>query len=908
VDKRYEAYCLVDPVFYDYPALHGVRNPDFAAADRVPPPGWVSRPSGEWWHVTAPERRHPDQGWKVHVSATSANAEKVLDAVWEYCTANAVAFKFLCGPRLLFLRNSKYADRGASGKLVTVYPADETELARTLKELGERLRGEPGPYILSDLRWEEGPLFVRYGGFVPRYCVDAAGTLVSAIEDPHGTLVPDNRGPVFAPPAWATLPDFLVPQLAARNAMAVADLPYRIEQALHFSNGGGVYRATDTRNGEKVVLKEARPYAGLVGNGDDAVARLEHEREALELLSGSGVAPEVRDHFTLGGHQFLALEFIEGRPLNSYFAERYPLNRAQPDPDAVAQYTEWALKIQASTEHAVAVLHERGLVFNDLHLFNIMVRPDDTVALIDFEVAVPEARSTRQFLASRAFAAPADRTGFAVDRYALACLRLALFLPLTTLLALDRTRAVAMAEAIRAEFPAVPTEFLDEAVREICGDIVASGPVGSMTGTKRAALPSFDHTAEDWPRAWPGLRDALVAGITRCATPSRTDRLFPGDIRQFTHPGGGLDLAHGAAGVLYALHCTGVPIDPAHEDWLLWAAAAPPAEAHLGLYDGMHGVAHILDLLGHTEAALRVLSAALGEKWQRLGSDLSEGLSGIGLNLLHFAQRTGDSRLRSEALTAGSLVADRLGGPEDLPTVSGGGNPRAGLMRGSSGPALLFLHLYEDTGDSNWLDLADTALRQDLRRCVTVTGDGRMHVNEGRRTMPYLAHGSAGIGLVLRRFLKHRRDEGFATAAVAIRRASTSRFFAQPGLFAGRAGMILALGADEHGIDNGGIKGRDAENRSPAARGRDGQDPDVLDQVRRLAWHAVRYQDTLAFPGEQLSRLSADLATGSAGVLLALGSVLQDSPVHLPFLGPVTGPGIPQTSNDVALTAASTGG
>ena len=43
MDKRYEAYCLVDPVFYDYPALHGVRNPDFAAADRVPPPGWVSR-------------------------------------------------------------------------------------------------------------------------------------------------------------------------------------------------------------------------------------------------------------------------------------------------------------------------------------------------------------------------------------------------------------------------------------------------------------------------------------------------------------------------------------------------------------------------------------------------------------------------------------------------------------------------------------------------------------------------------------------------------------------------------------------------------------------------------------------------------------------------------------------------
>ena len=32
-------------------------------------------------------------------------------------------------------------------------------------------------------------------------------------------------------------------------------------------------------------------------------------------------------------------------------------------------------------------MHERGVVFNDLHMFNIMVRPDDTVAFIDFEAA-----------------------------------------------------------------------------------------------------------------------------------------------------------------------------------------------------------------------------------------------------------------------------------------------------------------------------------------------------------------------------------------------------------------------------------------------------------------------------------------------------------------------------------------
>jgi hypothetical protein len=39
--------------------------------------------------------------------------------------------------------------------------------------LGELLYGQPGPYILSDLRWGSGPLYVRYGGFAERYCIDA---------------------------------------------------------------------------------------------------------------------------------------------------------------------------------------------------------------------------------------------------------------------------------------------------------------------------------------------------------------------------------------------------------------------------------------------------------------------------------------------------------------------------------------------------------------------------------------------------------------------------------------------------------------------------------------------------------------------------------------------------------------
>ena len=79
------------------------------------------------------------------------------------------------------------------------------------------------------------------------------------------------------------MPGFLAPHLAARNSVTHRrNLPYGLfEQTLHFSNGGGVYAAVDKRTGERVILKEARPHAGLAADGSDAVARLRREHDFL---------------------------------------------------------------------------------------------------------------------------------------------------------------------------------------------------------------------------------------------------------------------------------------------------------------------------------------------------------------------------------------------------------------------------------------------------------------------------------------------------------------------------------------------------------------------------------------------------------------------------------------------------
>jgi tRNA A-37 threonylcarbamoyl transferase component Bud32 len=850
MNEEYEAYTMADPSFYD--AMHSTQTAgeSFAAADRPLPAGWQRYEQDDWFVINPGTPGLPLQGWKIHASAAQHNAGRVVEAVWDYCVPRGIQFKFLRSKTALMSRVSKYAPRGYSGKLVTIYPMDDTQCEAILRELGELLDGEPSPYILSDLRWGRGPLFVRYGAFVNRYSVDESGNVVDAIADPNGNLVADRRDPVFYMPPWVTLPDFLAPHLAARNAVKVDGLPYKIERVLHFSNGGGIYVGKDTRTGKDVVLKEARPHAGLDARGHDAVQRLEREHNILRRLAGIPGIPEVYDLFWLGEHRFMVMEYIEGDVLGKAITLRYPLIDPKAQAAGFAKFTDWAVRIHNQVESTITAVHERGIVYGDLHLFNIIVREDDTIGLLDYEVSAPVEEATRPGLGNQGFTAPRDATGFDIDRYALACLRLALFLPMVNLLGLHRVKARHFAEIIAEYFPVSPA-FLAKGV-----DVIVPPDTPFMA----------DPRIEPDPATWPRLRDDLVRAIVASATPDRDDRLFPGDPQQFAV--GGLGIAYGAAGVLYALSATGGGRYEQFEQWLLQRATNPRGGSRLGLFDGLHGAAYTLDHLGYQQEALDVLDICLRDKWEALGPDLAGGLAGIGLNLLHFADRTGEPALRVAAHKAAELIAQRPEGDDS--DISGGTHPYAGLMRGRAGQALLLIRAYDDTGDTAFLDAAAVGLRQDLHRCF-LRDNGILEVNEGWRTMPYLDVGSVGIGLAIDEYLARRHDDQFAKANRGIELAAQSTMYILPGLFSGRAGILTYLAG-----------------RTPAT------DPSVARQVRNLAWHALPYADGMAFPGTGLLRLSMDFATGTAGVLLGLGSALHDEPVHIPLLAPSRRPA-PQT-------------
>ncbi|MFJ4503646.1 class III lanthionine synthetase LanKC [Streptomyces sp. NPDC088864] len=860
MDFRYLTFCRPGEVFYDIQPP-GSAEEDFPAARAPLPEGWTRATNEDWVVFRPPGVELPEQGWKIHVTATQENAGRISRLVRDYCLDHGVYFKFIRSRAVLARRNSKYGDRGSSGKFVTLYPLDEDMLGEVLDALEPLLVGESGPYILSDLRWRQGPLYLRYGGFVARLVRTESGELVHCIKDPEGNWVPDVRGPGFRPPPWVTLPERVKEALEERNSGALTGFPYRPAKALHFSNGGGVYLATDARDGSTVLLKEARPLAGLDADGTDAVARLRNEYWALRRLAGLDCMPAHAEFRKGNEHYYLAREYVEGKALGQEMQERNPLLGNGPaTAEAFAAYTAWALDTLDAIEHAMRALHERGVVFGDLHPNNVLLRPDGGVVFIDLEASSEAVARASQAMAAPGYQAPAGYTGTDVDRYAMGCLRLGVFLPLTQVLPWSERKTEEFLTLIARHFP-VPEDFAGR----VRADLAPPEPAGGAL-PERALPPPAGGLAPVWPadgpdtESWPALRRRLADGILAAATPGRADRLYPGDIAQF-HGSGGANFAYGAAGVAWALAQAGAEVPREHLDWLVSASARVDEP---GFYDGLCGIAFALDALGTAAPAREVLDRARS-RWAAddLDDSLFSGRSGIGLALLHFAERHGDPARVEEAVH----LAERITG------AASSGRRRPGLLHGGSGQALFLVRLFERTGEQKYLDLAAEALRADLAESGWAA-DAEARTPHGQWSAPVIA-GGAGMALVADRVLAHVPDPELALFREVSRERLAIPFFGHAGVFTGRAGAVLA----QHAL---------AATRPGAGPGRD-----LSPHLAGLGLHAVPYGESPAFLGEQCLRLSTDLATGAAGVLLAVETVLTGGSTGLPFLA---GPGDPGAS------------
>ncbi|MCB9717040.1 MAG: tetratricopeptide repeat protein [Myxococcales bacterium] len=149
---------------------------------------------------------------------------------------------------------------------------------------------------------------------------------------------------------------------------------YIITGRLGHGGMGVVYRAYDPQLDRRVALKVLHPHEA--GRADSSHReRLLREARALGRLAHPNVVA-VHDVGTVGEQVYVAMELVEGPPLDRWLA-------AEP------RSTTEILRVFAAAGRGLLAVHEAGLVHRDFKPSNVIVGDDGRVRVVDFGLAKP---------------------------------------------------------------------------------------------------------------------------------------------------------------------------------------------------------------------------------------------------------------------------------------------------------------------------------------------------------------------------------------------------------------------------------------------------------------------------------------------------------------------------------------
>jgi tetratricopeptide (TPR) repeat protein/tRNA A-37 threonylcarbamoyl transferase component Bud32 len=148
--------------------------------------------------------------------------------------------------------------------------------------------------------------------------------------------------------------------------------PYRIEREIGRGGMAVVYLAVrvDGEFQKRVAVK-------LIKRGMDSasvIERLKRERRILAALEHPSIARLLDGGTTADGRPWIAMEFIEGLPINRFCDEQH-------------LSIEQRCLLIAQVGDAVSYAHRHLVVHRDLKPSNILVLPDGTPKLLDFGIA-----------------------------------------------------------------------------------------------------------------------------------------------------------------------------------------------------------------------------------------------------------------------------------------------------------------------------------------------------------------------------------------------------------------------------------------------------------------------------------------------------------------------------------------
>ena len=305
----------------------------------------------------------------------------------------------------------------------------------------------------------------------------------------------DKAGDRFEQPAAAVLPPVsdepTAPSLVGRRLG-----PFTVQRRIGQGGMGVVYEAAraDAAYEQRVAVK-------TIWRGADSTVLLKRfrtERQILAALEHPNIARLLDGGATEEGTPWLAMEYVDGAPIDTYCDD------ARLGLDA-------RLDLFRQVCAAVQYAHDRKVVHRDLKPSNVLVTSDGTVKLLDFGVAKllddseQEGTLTGAGLSpfTAAYAAPEQVSGGAItaatDVYALGALLVTLLVGRPPLL-LQSLALAELLQAIREQPARAPSVLAME------GD----GGAAKATSTREVALERGFASQEKLSKALQGELDAIA--------------------------------------------------------------------------------------------------------------------------------------------------------------------------------------------------------------------------------------------------------------------------------------------------------------------------------------------------------------------------------------------------------------
>lgn len=740
---------------------------------------WQVQDLGFWRLVTSDGYPMPEQGWKLHLSATMLSAPVVLARVARVLMGEGCAFKFPARLDDYWELLTPHCDRAQAGKFITVYPRTEAESVRLAAILDEATMGLPGPLILSDRCYRAGGIVhYRYGAFTGHRTLGNEGFYEVRLRSPDGELLRDERLPRFTPPPFAVSPFGEPPQTrpATPEAVLLNDR-FEVREAIRHGNRGGVYVALDAKTGREVIVREGRPHACADLSGADARTSVAAQCSALGALAGTQTVPAVVDFFEQGGHVFLVEELVQGITLERWWeANSVPIGR-----DGFGCRHDQVLPIVHRLVEKLTAVHRQGYVLGDLSPGNVMIRPDGDLRLIDLEfAAAPGAivlvAGTPGFLAPeltphRAELRPAPPQS--ADLYSLGAM--VYFLAVGVPPAADRVRRVGLANSTLARLRPM-----------VEGLLARPDERWSLDRCARFLQQAVPLPAEGAPPVTAGLDELIDDGLAWLTETMARDEdpaaLWPDGSQGIE--GDPCTAGNGAAGILMmlALGAPEAPETTATAGWLRRRLAEEEAWPP-GLYMGRSGSLWALYEAARSERDF-ALHAARSLPTAHPSPDITHGLAGCAMAVLRLASRSGDPGLHEQAAVtfqnlhdARTYLGDRPQWPTALDFDSGlAGANHFGFAHGIAGIATALLYGSAALDRPDWLpvvhEVAATLIdHADLDGDAAWWPTVRAEPSQVRPRRPHWCSGSSGIGSFL---IRYWRVTGDAVALSWAERAATA--------------------------------------------------------------------------------------------------------------------------------------